>query len=102
MDVENQLLKQDTEYLKKEVAELKKQTSDGFMAINLKLDIMAEKYVRREEVDREFERVEEKMARGLEEHEKDLTKIEENIKWVVRSIIALFITALGAIIFINK
>jgi hypothetical protein len=90
MDVENQLLKQDTEYLKKEVAELKKTTSDGFLAINLKLDIMAEKYVRREEIDRELERL-----------DKDISSIEDNIKWVVRAIVGLFITALGAIILIK-
>ena len=91
MEMETQLLKQDTEYLKREVAELKKATAEGFMAINVKLDIMSDKYVRREELAREIEQVDEAIK-----------KIESNQTWVVRVIIGLVLTAIVGIVITNK
>lgn len=90
-EMQNQLQQKDIDYLTKEVAEIKKTVNEGFAAIQAELRIMSDSYVKREELDRE-----------LKVRDQAIKNTEDNIRWVVRSIIGIVIAAVVGFVITHK
>lgn len=91
MESANPLQQKDIDFLKQEVADLKRTSSDGFMAIHLKLDVMSENFARRDEIKLSFDI-----------RDKQIEEIRDNIKWIARLIVGAVILALLSVIFTHK
>jgi len=88
--MEDQLNQKDIVYLKEAINELKTATTNGFANVNIRLDIMTETFIKREELYRE-----------LADRDKDIVALQDNQKWVVRTVIGVVILALLSLIVIN-
>jgi len=89
--MEDQLNQKDIQYLKESINELKVATTSGFAAVNVRLDFMAEHYIKREELDRE-----------LVDRDDEIKSLKDNQKWVVRTIIGFILVAGLSIIITTK
>lgn len=85
------LQQKDIDFLKSEVQDLKRETRDGFIAVNLKLDVISENFAKKGDVDKMFE--------ARDEAIKDL---QDNQRWVTRIIIGSVILALLGVVIISN
>ena len=90
-EYDNLLTQKDIDYVKRDLADLKVQMTNGFNQIHTKLELMAENYVRKTEMD-------EKVKDLVEE----IGDLKDNQKWVVRTIITLVIGSIMGLITIVK
>lgn len=86
----DQLNRQAIDNLKENFIKLEKSVFDGFAKVYEKLELMEEHYVRRTELDRALERRDERIS-----------ELENNQKWVVRSIIGIVIIAIMSIVLVK-
>ena len=88
--MEDQLNQKDIVYLKEAINELKTATTNGFANVNVRLDIMTETFIKREELYRE-----------LSDRDKEIEALKDNQKWVVRTIIGVVLVALISLLIVN-
>ena len=88
---ENKLNQQAIGFLKESIEKLEKAMIEGFSTMHARLEIMAKDYVRREEMDRD-----------LLTRDNQIKSLEDNQKWVVRSIIGIVIIALMGVIIVTR
>ena len=88
--MEDQLNQKDIVYLKEAINELKTATTNGFANVNVRLDIMTETFIKREELYRE-----------LADRDKEIEALKDNQKWVVRTIIGVVLVALISLLIVN-
>ena len=81
--MEDQLNQKDIVYLKEVINELKTATTNGFANVNVRLDFMVENFIKRDELNRE-----------LKDLKEEIKALEDNQKWVVRTIIGIVIAAM--------
>lgn len=90
-ETDNLLQQKDIDYLAKEVAELKQTMATGFALIHTKLEIFNENYVKRVELDT-----------ILKTRDERLDSMQNNVTWIVRTIIGSIVLGLISVVFMNK
>ena len=89
--MEDKLNQKDITHMQEAISELKTSVVTGFAAVNVRLDYMTEHFIKRDELDRE-----------LKELKEEITALQDNQKWVVRTIVGFVIVAiLGLVITTN-
>lgn len=88
--MEDQLNQKDIAHMKEAIGELKASVVTGFASVNARLDFMSEHFIRRDELDRE-----------LSDRDKEIASLQDNQKWVVRTIMGVVILALLSLVVIN-
>jgi len=82
------LNKQEINFLKEQIKDLKTRMDEGFDKLNAKLEILIEGYVKRDE-----------MEKAVAALEKEIDGLQSNWTWLVRTIIGtIVVAAIGAVI----
>jgi len=89
--MEDKLNQKDIAHMKEAISELKATVVTGFAAVNVRLDFMTEHFIKRDELDRE-----------LKELKEEITALQDNQKWVVRTIVGFVILAILGLVIINN
>ena len=88
--MEDQLNQKDIVHMKESISEIKTSVINGFASVNVRLDFMAEHFIKREELYRE-----------LADRDKEITALQDNQKWVVRTVIGVVILSLLSLVVLN-
>jgi len=89
--MEDKLNQKDIAHMQEAISELKATVVNGFSAVNVRLDFMTEHFIKRDELDRE-----------LKELKEEITALQDNQKWVVRTIVGFVIVAILGLVIINN